>query len=127
MRFLFAGDGSEKEPLKELCSRLNLNEYVIFAGYIRDIFETLAGFDLLVLPSIIEPFGLVLAEGMALKKPIVATFVGGVPEVVQDRVTGLLVPPKEPHSLAQAIMTLLQDRNLAFNLGQAGRKSGGIF
>jgi glycosyltransferase involved in cell wall biosynthesis len=122
IKFLFAGDGSEKESLKNLCTQLNLDNYVIFAGYVREIFETMAGFDLLVLPSIIEPFGLVLAEGMALKKPIVATRVGGIPEVVQDKVTGLLVPPKDPHSLAQAIMTLLQDRNLAVTLGEAGRK-----
>jgi len=122
VKFLFAGDGSEKESLKSLCTQLNLDNYVIFAGYVREIFETMAGFDLLVLPSIIEPFGLVLAEGMALKKPIVATRVGGVPEVVQDQVTGLLVPPKDSHSLAQAIMTLLQDRNLSVSLGEAGRK-----
>ncbi len=121
-RFLFAGDGSEKESLKRVCSQLNLDDFVIFAGYIRDIFETLAGFDLLVLPSIIEPFGLVLAEGMALKKPVVATRVGGIPEVIQDNVTGILVEPKDPHSLAQAIKNLLQDRNLAVNLGEAGRK-----
>lgn len=122
VKFLFAGDGSEKESLKSLCTQLNLDNYVTFAGYVREIFETMAGFDLLVLPSIIEPFGLVLAEGMALKKPIVATRVGGIPEVVQDKVTGLLVLPKDPHSLALAIMTLLQDRNLAVSLGEAGRK-----
>jgi len=122
VKFLFAGDGSEKESLRKLSRQLNLDDYIIFAGYIRDIFETIAGFDLLVLPSIIEPFGLVLAEGMALKKPIVATRVGGVPEVIQDKMTGFLVPPKDPHSLAQAIMTLLQDRNLAISLGEAGRK-----
>ncbi|HVP37072.1 MAG TPA: glycosyltransferase family 4 protein [Terriglobales bacterium] len=122
LKFFFAGDGSETEPLKGLCSRLNLDNYVIFAGYIREIFETMAGFDLLVLSSIIEPFGLVLAEGMALKKPIVATRVGGVPEVIQDRVTGFLVPPKDPHLLAQAIITLLQDRKLAASLGEEGRK-----
>jgi glycosyltransferase involved in cell wall biosynthesis len=122
VKFIFAGDGSEKESLKSLCTQLNLDNYVIFAGYIRDIFETMAGFDLLVLPSIIEPFGLVLAEGMALKKPIVATRVGGVPEVVQDQVIGLLVPPKDPYSLAQAIITVLKDKNLALSFGEAGRK-----
>ena len=122
VKFFFAGDGSEKESLKNLCTQLNLDNYVIFAGYVKEIFETMAGFDLLVLPSIIEPFGLVLAEGMALKKPIVATRVGGVPEVILNQATGLLVPPKDPHSLAQAIITLLKDRNLAASLGQAGRK-----
>jgi len=122
VKFLFAGDGSEKESLKSLCTQLNLDNYVTFAGYVRDIFETMAGFDLLVLPSIIEPFGLVLAEGMALKKPIVATSVGGIPEVVQDQVTGLLVPPKDPYSLAQAIITVLKDKNFALSFGEAGRK-----
>lgn len=122
VKFLFAGDGSEKESLKNLCTQLKLDNYVIFAGYVREIFEIMAGFDLLVLPSIIEPFGLVLAEGMALKKPIVATLADGIPEVVRDQVTGLLVPPKDPHSLAQAIITVLKDKNLALSFGEAGRK-----
>jgi glycosyltransferase involved in cell wall biosynthesis len=127
VKFLLAGDGSEKESLKSICTQLNLDDYVIFAGYIREIFEAMAGFDLLVLPSIIEPFGLVLAEGMALKKPIVATRVDGIPEVVQDKLTGLLIPPKDPHSLAQAIMTLLQDGKLAATLGEAGRRRAEAF
>jgi glycosyltransferase involved in cell wall biosynthesis len=122
IRLFIAGDGSEKEDLKELTKKLDLDNYVIFAGYIKEIFETMAGFDLLVLPSIIEPFGLVLAEGMALKKPILATRVGGIPEVVQDQKTGILVPPGDPHSLALAIISLLKDKNLAFLLGEKGRK-----
>lgn len=122
VKFLFAGDGSEKEALKKLTSQLNLEDHVIFAGYIKEIFQTMAGFDLLVLPSISEGFGGALAEGMALKKPIVATRVGGIPEVVEDQKTGLLVPPTDPHSLAQAIITLLQDKNLASRLGEEGRR-----
>ncbi len=121
-KFFFAGEGSEKEHLKDLAHQLNLDNHVIFAGYVREIFETMAGFDLLVLPSIIEPFGLVLAEGMALKKPIVATRVGGIPEVVEDKKTGFLVPPADCHSLAQAVITLREDRNLSSRLGEAGRK-----
>jgi len=122
IKLFIAGDGLEKEHLIELSHKLNLDDYVIFAGYIEEIFETIAGFDLLVLPSIIEPFGLVLAEGMALKKPIVATRVDGIPEVVQDQKTGILVPPGDPHSLALAIVSLLKDKNLAFSLGEEGRK-----
>ncbi|MDP2960348.1 MAG: glycosyltransferase family 4 protein, partial [candidate division Zixibacteria bacterium] len=122
IKLFIAGDGSEKEDLKELTKKLNLDNYVIFAGYIKEIFETMAGFDLLVLPSIIEPFGLVLAEGMALKKPIVATRVGGIPKVVQDNKTGILVLPEDPHSLALAIITLLKDKNLATRLGEKGRE-----
>ncbi|MCJ7497128.1 MAG: glycosyltransferase family 4 protein [candidate division Zixibacteria bacterium] len=122
IKLFIAGDGSEKEHLIELSRKLNLDDYVIFAGYIKEIFETMAGFDLLVLPSIIEPFGLVLAEGMALKKPIVATRVGGIPEVIQDQKTGILVLPEDPHSLASAIITLLKDRNLATRLGEKGRE-----
>jgi glycosyltransferase involved in cell wall biosynthesis len=122
IKLFIAGDGSEKEHLIELSCKLNLDDYVIFAGYIKEIFETMAGFDLLVLPSIIEPFGLVLAEGMALKKPIVATRVDGIPEVVQDQKTGILVPPGDPHSLASAIITLLKDKYLATRLGEKGRE-----
>jgi glycosyltransferase involved in cell wall biosynthesis len=122
VKFLFAGDGSEKEDLRRLSSRLNLDNYIIFAGHVREIFQTMAGFDLLVLPSISEGFGEVLAEGMALQKPIVSTLVGGIPEIVEDRKTGILVPSKNPHLLAQAIITLLQDKNLASRLGEEGRK-----
>ncbi len=122
VKFFFAGDGSERENLQNLVGKLNLNNYVIFAGYIREIFEIIAGFDLVVVPSINESFGLAVAEGMALKKPVVSTLVGGIPEVVENQKTGLLVPPKDPHSLALAIISLLKDKNLAFHLGEEGRK-----
>ncbi|MDH4221948.1 MAG: glycosyltransferase family 4 protein [candidate division Zixibacteria bacterium] len=122
IKLFIAGDGPEKSNLEELSDQLKLGDYVIFAGYLKEIFETMAGFDLLVLPSVIEPFGLVLAEGMALQKPIVATRVGGIPEVVEDKKTGILVPPENPHALAQAIVKLLKDKSLASQLGRIGRE-----
>jgi len=122
VKFFLAGDGSEMDYLKDLSRQLKLDNSIIFASYIREIFETMAGFDLLVLPSISEGFGGALAEGMALQKPIVSTLVGGIPEIVQDSKTGILTPPKDPHSLARAIITLLENKNLASRLGEAGRE-----
>jgi hypothetical protein len=78
--------------------------------------------DIFVAPSLFESFGLIYLEAMARGKPVVACRVGGVPEVVLDGETGLLVPPEDPHALAEAILKLLRDRSLCERLGKAGRQ-----
>ena len=81
----------------------------------------MADLDVFVLPSLWEGFGLVLVEAMAAGRPVVASAVGPIPEIVVDGVTGLLVPPGDPAALAEAIIRVLQDPELASAMGRAGR------
>jgi glycosyltransferase involved in cell wall biosynthesis len=93
----------------------------VFAGARRDITALMGAFDLFVQPSRWEGFGITLLEAMAAGTPIVATSVGGVPEVVVHGETGLLVPPGSPEELARACAALLRDRDRAARLARAGR------
>jgi glycosyltransferase involved in cell wall biosynthesis len=89
-------------------------------GQVEDVAALIRGFDLFVLPSRWEGFGLVLLEAMAQSCPIVATRVGGIPEVVADGETGLLVPPGDVGALASAIGKLIDDPSRRRALGRAG-------
>jgi len=97
-------------------------EHVRFEGFCEDVPRLLGELDLLVLPSLWEGFGLVLLEAMAAGRPVVASAVGPIPEVVADGETGLLVPPEDPAALADAIVRVLLDADLAARLGGAGRR-----
>lgn len=106
--------------LKRLVEESRLEQCVIFAGYQPVVVPFYEAMDILVLPSRSEAFPLVLLEAMALAKPIVATRVGGIPEVVVDGATGLLVSPRDPSRLADAIHHLLQDRSARVEMALAG-------
>ena len=93
---------------------------VLFTGLRDDVPAVTAALDVAVLPSYREAQGLALLEAMALRRPVVATNVGGVPEMVTDGVTGLLVPPRDPVALGDAIARLLTDHPLADMLARAG-------
>ena len=130
-RFLIVGDviyqteGHEtyKKDLEVLCSDLGLGEKVIFTGFRYDIPEVIAALDVVAhASSQPEPFGRVLIEAMAMGKPVVATNLGGVPEVVKDGETGLLVPPRDSEALAEASIKLLKDKQFASWLGANGLK-----
>jgi len=116
------GDHRYQEKLHEIVQVRGLQTCVTFSGFQKNVMEYVAAFDVFVLPSVLEGFGIVLLEAMALKKPIVASRVGGIPEVVEDGVTGLLVPPGDPKSLARALVRLLRDPPTRFRMGQAGRQ-----
>ena len=94
---------------------------VAFEGFRGDVPSVLRELDLFVLPSLWEGFGLVLLEAMAAGRPVVASAVGPIPEVVVDGESGLLVPPGDPEALARAIVRVLEDAVLAERLGRAGR------
>lgn len=111
-----------KQNLLSLVDSLGLKDRIIFAGFREDIPELLASFDIFVLPSRSEGFGRVNLEAMAMGKPVISTNVGGIPEVVLDEITGILVPPRNSHELAQATIRLLNDRELRESLGREGRR-----
>ena len=111
VRFLVAGEGSLKEKLEAQTRELNIADKFIFTGWSEDIPQILKILDLLVLPSLNEAVGRILLEAGACGVPVVATKVGGIPEVVKDDQTGLLVPPRDPAALASGIIKLLKDEN----------------
>lgn len=108
-QWLIVGSGIERVNLQELSASLGLQQVVHFAGERADGRSIIGGLDLLVLPSLTEGLPNVILEAFAYKTPVVATAVGGVPELVKDRETGWLVPPRDPHALAQAIREALSN------------------
>jgi glycosyltransferase involved in cell wall biosynthesis len=120
------GSGPEQLRLEQLTTQLGLANAVRFLGSVprARLREAYSACDLFVLPSRSrsEAFGIVLLEAMARSKPIVATHVGGIPYVIRDGETGILVPPLDPTSLAGAISQFLRDPRLRRRMGQAGRK-----
>lgn len=120
--FLIIGDGPLREELKAEVETLGLKDRVFFTGHRSNIEEILPCLDVLVLPSVTEGLPLVILEAMAAGCPVVATKVGGIPEVVNDGVNGLLVEPQNPEQLATAITELINDDIKAAQLGKRGRK-----
>jgi len=116
------GEGPDRERLEKLARELDLSERIQLPGWQEDIYSALRLLDVFVLPSINESAGLVLLEAMACELPVVATRVGGIPEYVADGETGLLIPPRDPGALAQAIASLILDPAKRAAFGRAGRQ-----
>jgi L-malate glycosyltransferase len=119
-RFVILGEGELREHLERQVHEHHLEKHVLLPGFRTDVLGCMKGFDIFVMSSVTEGLGTSLLDAMACARPIVATRSGGIPEVVDDGVTGLLVPPRDPHALAQAIVTLLTDADLRQRLGRAG-------
>ncbi len=117
---LIVGEGSRRDALEAQARELRIAHRVVFTGRRDDVPAVTAALDVAVLPSYREAQGMVILEAMALSRPVVASNVGGIPEMIQDGVTGLLVPPHEPAALARAIVRLLSNHPLADTLGRAG-------
>jgi glycosyltransferase involved in cell wall biosynthesis len=117
---LIVGEGSRREALEHQVAELGIGSRVIFTGRRDDVPAVTAALDVAVLPSYREAQGLTILEAMALSRPVVASNVGGIPEMVEDGLTGLLVPPHDPEALAAAITRLLVDHSLADMLARAG-------
>jgi glycosyltransferase involved in cell wall biosynthesis len=122
VRVLIVGDGPERDNLTRLVRELALEEVVLFTGHRSDIGDVLAASDVVALSSAFEGSPLALMESMGAGKPVVATRVGGVPEIARDGIDGLLVPPGDSDALALALTTLLRDPDLRARLGAAGRE-----
>lgn len=121
---ILVGDGEKRDDCEGLVKALGLESRVVFLGQTEDrkkVVELLNGSEFLVLASRYEPFGIVLLEAMAAGKAIVATRSGGIPEIVNDGVTGILVEPKNDQSLADGMVRLIENKELRDTLGHNGR------
>jgi glycosyltransferase involved in cell wall biosynthesis len=126
--FVFVGHGEWVEgkdyidSLKELAASLNVDSHAIFTGFRRDIPGVIRSLDVVILPSLFgEGSSMVLMEAMALERPVISTLTEGNREVVEDGITGLLVPPADEKCLGQAIINLLSDKEKTRRMGEAGR------
>src|SRR5438309_1063166 len=116
-----SGDAAYETRLRAVVKDLRLERCVHFAGFQASVYPYLAAMDVYVHPALMEGFGIAVLEAMAMRKPVVATTTGGLPEIVQDGKTGVLVPPNEPDALARAIVGLLQDSTRRVAMGRSGR------
>ena len=119
-RFIIAGEGELRPALEHQIRQHHLEKHVILAGFRPDILSLHKAFDIFVMSSVTEGLGTSILDAMACGKPVVGTTAGGIPEVVSDGETGLLVPPRDPEAMAAAITRLLSDRSLRERMGAAG-------
>ncbi len=118
--FVLFGDGPLRDRLAAQIARRKLQRHVVLAGFCSDLDRWLPGFDATVLPSYTEGLPNVVLESFAARVPVVATAVGGTPEVVEDGVNGYLVPPGQPAALAGRLLELLGSETLRDHMGQQG-------
>ncbi|MEW5993170.1 MAG: glycosyltransferase [Candidatus Zixiibacteriota bacterium] len=119
-----AGQGELTDKLKKMCAELGLDGNVRFVGHVpnEEIYALLQQHHIMVMPSLSESFGVAALEAAACTRPVIASNIGGVPEVVSDGETGILVPPKDPVQLAEAIVKLADDEAARQRMGEAGRR-----
>jgi glycosyltransferase involved in cell wall biosynthesis len=119
-RFVILGEGELREHLEKQVHEHHLEKHVLLPGFRTDVLGCIKAFDLFVMSSVTEGLGTSLLDAMAAARPIVATTAGGIPEIVEDGVNGLLVPPRDARALADAILRALRDADLRGRLGDAG-------
>jgi glycosyltransferase involved in cell wall biosynthesis len=121
-RLLIAGEGELRPALEALVRERGLADRVVFAGFRRDLDRLRPAFSVFCLSSHLEGLGTSLLDAMAFGLPVVATAAGGIPEAVEDGVTGRVVPPRDPAALAEALAEVLADDARRRALGAAGRR-----
>lgn len=121
LHFAIVGDGPLLNHLRDRARDLDIADHVTFLGHRDDSHDLIGAMDVFVLPSLHEGIPMVILEAMALARPIVATKVGGIPEVITDSEHGLLSSPAAPDALAEGCMKFLDDRDLAERCGKAGQ------
>jgi glycosyltransferase involved in cell wall biosynthesis len=127
VKLRLAGDGPESGALAKRAGELGLGDRVELLGLRNDLPELAAAADLFVQPTVYEAFGLAVAEAMACGLPVIASRVGGLPELVRHQETGLLVPPGDPWALAEAIDQLASQPEVRRRMGEAARRQAALF
>ena len=123
VRLLLVGEGPELPRAEQLCREIDVSDRVVFMGTVRDVEEVLAGADVFLLPSETESFGLAALEALSCEVPVVASRVGGIPEVVEDGFSGFLRPVGDIEGMAQAVDRLLRNEEERLEMGRRGRLS----
>jgi glycosyltransferase involved in cell wall biosynthesis len=119
-RFVILGEGELRGHLEKQVHDSHLDKHVLLPGFRTDVLGCIKGFDLFVMSSVTEGLGTSLLDAMACQRAIVATTAGGIPEIVEDGVTGVLAPPRDAAALAAGIVRLLRDQALRERMGSAG-------
>lgn len=122
LQYLVVGEGRLRKELETLSKELGLEDKVKFLGFREDVLKILTILDLFVLSSYLEGLCTSLLDAQAAGVPVVATSTGGIPEIIKDGLNGLLVPPRDPESLAKAIIKLLKDTKLAKQMSSRGKE-----
>lgn len=118
-----AGEGKHRTVLERLAGELGLQRHVVFLGWRADVVSVLTESDVVVIPSLREGLPLVLLEALACANPVVASEVGGIPEVIRSHENGILVPPGDDEALARAILLVMENRGVALEMGRRGRET----
>lgn len=121
LKLIFIGEGPLLEPLQEEAKRLNIADIVLFTGFRNDCEALMKQLDIFCLPSLSEGLSSAVLSAMATRLPVVASRLGGLPELVKDLENGFLVPPADPPALAEALEKLLTSRELRRRMGATGR------
>jgi glycosyltransferase involved in cell wall biosynthesis len=119
-RFVILGEGELRGPLERLVRDYRLEKHVILPGFRADVLGCMKSFDVFTMSSVTEGLGTAILDAMACSLPVVATNAGGIPEIVSDGVTGLLVPPRDPRAMASALSQLLTRSGLRQRMALAG-------
>ena len=118
---MLVGDGPEYNSIELLSKNLNINkDYIRFLGNRNDVFDLLNASDMFILPSRLEGLPISILEAMSQRLPVIATNVGGIPELVIDGETGILIPPNDPLALAEAMKRMISDPDMRRRMGEAG-------
>ncbi|MEW6418489.1 MAG: glycosyltransferase [Nitrospirota bacterium] len=121
-QLVIAGEGSLRSELEALIAEQNLSRHVKLIGYVKNIDQFMAMINLFILPSLSEGLPISLLEGLAYGKPVVASHVGGIPEVIRNGSEGVLIPPAAPEAISKAVTGLIENRALTDRMSSAGRE-----
>jgi glycosyltransferase involved in cell wall biosynthesis len=118
-KLVIVGSGELEHDLRQFASELNLANQVTFAGFLNDMPSVYAAIDILVMPSLFEGLPFSLIEAMSMGRPVIASAVNGIPEIVKNGRNGILIPPRSSQALAEAIKDICGNQTLLLDMGKA--------